>query len=740
MDHNIHHTKFHHFLDNSLNEQQRSAVIPPRGIFLVCAGAGSGKTRVITARITNLILAEKVEPGSIIALTFTNKAGNEMKERMASFLGNETNLPFVGTFHSYCLRLLKSYSYLHKRPNFSIMDEDDQEKIIRSLIQKYGLQKKVTPRTILSAISRLKNGSCDGRVNLSGISDPIMVQMYSSYEAEKAKANCFDFDDLLLETLILFKNNPDFRSRYQEQIRHLLVDEYQDTNKVQHALLSAVSLNLHSKFALDSLCVVGDEDQSIYSWRGATVTNILNFKHEFDQVHSITIEQNYRSANAILDVAHQIISHNQQRNPKRLWSTKSGHDRVRILDCSSSFQEGEVVVAYAKTLLSHHSKISFATLYRSHYQSRALEEALVRSSIPYRIIGGIRFYDRQEVKDILAYLRLVLNPFDRLALLRCINAPSRGLGEKFQDLFIETWDNNPALPFQGIAALLLNQSHMTTIKANALKSFIDLFKGISSSSLAQEVVEHFINSTNYYLYLKNSFEQEESRSKIENLKELLAALSLMAERGILSIESFLEEVSLVQDYKNSSPDDSIVCLMTLHSAKGLEFEDVVITGLEEGVLPSSHSLYNSELLEEERRLCYVGITRAKERLLITHTKYRHTWGQATVQRISRFVNELSGDIVSRIDANSWSARRLEIFFEGWLTQKTPKIQSNTDSIFSHVQSEPNEIQWSIGQKVRHASFGLGTIKKTETKDNKIFYLTVEFPIGIRKVSSNFITT
>lgn len=656
--------QFQTFFDTQLNPEQQHAVAQRDGILLVCAGAGSGKTRVITARMTHLMLVHEIPPHAIVALTFTNKAAREMKERIGTFLPGY-QLPYVGTFHSYCLRLLKIYRHLLPYQEFSILDEDDKEKMLKMIINAYGLTKRVTVKTLAGAISQHKN-------SLLGISDPLLEELCSVYEREKTNAHCLDFDDLLLEVLKLFRTNASFKKDFQHKIRHVLVDEYQDTNRVQHALLQQITQDGSTQFAIDSLCVVGDEDQSIYSWRGATIQNIVYFKRDFPQAIHITISQNYRSVQAILDTANAVIEHNSIRNPKKLWSHKIGNDRIRRIQCSSSYQEGDIVAYLARLHIQIHKRThdipyrTIAVLYRSHYQSRALEEALIRASVPYKIIGGVRFYDRQEIKDLLAYMRLIANPFDRISLVRIINVPARGLGDKFIETLIRLWDEQPFLDGFQILQHMLTHKLVAGIRAESVRLFIALFHGCTRHDEVQKIAEYLIEKTAYIAYLKEHFSQEDAQVKIGNVKELLNAIAAFSRTSQepFTLEQFLEEVALLQEHSTDQATHDYISLMTLHAAKGLEFDTVIVTGLEENILPSSHAASTQDALEEERRLLYVGITRAREWLLFTHVRYRYLFGAMTDQRTSRFVYELP-ESINTIDCSQWDAMDMQSYIRDW---------------------------------------------------------------------------
>ena len=655
------------FLETNLNSEQRRAVTHQTGSILVVAGAGSGKTRVITARITNLILNQKIPAQTIVALTFTNKAALEMRERIGHFLGNQETLPFIGTFHSYCVRLLRQNQKLLDNPFFSILDDTDQQKLISGIIQRNDLQKKITARQVAYQISHIKNNTIDPtNPALDTISNPLVHEIYTAYEHEKRANKSLDFDDLLLETLKLFKKNKQFKEQFQTRIRHILVDEYQDTNVVQHSLLKEMAQS-HNITTADSICVVGDEDQSIYSWRGATVTNILNFKHDFPDTTVVKIEQNYRSVQPILDAANNVIQNNYNRNPKTLWSERKGTDRIRTLTCLSEYQEADVI-AQLLTIGQQQKKLdTFAVLYRTHAQSRAIEEALIKNTIPYKIIGGTQFYERKEIRDILAYLRLVINPFDRASLFRVINTPSRGLGAQFEEQFYTEWHNEPFLTFADLINRLIATEAITPTKQKGLKKFLHVLADIEPHSLPSVAAVQIITRSEYVSYIKEAYDPEDARARVENIQELLDAIKHAESQGTRTITEFIEEITLMQE-KSSKQDEKYapVLLMTLHAAKGLEFDTVILAGLEEGLLPSTRSMNSTETLEEERRLFYVGITRAKERILLTQAKYRYTYGQMVDQAPSRFVGEIPQPLLHQQDCFYWKPAQIYTYFSDWL--------------------------------------------------------------------------
>ncbi len=749
------------FIDSiSLNEQQRKAVVHKKGPLLVIAGAGSGKTRVITARIAHLIIQNQVQPYAIIALTFTNKAANEMKERIATIIGKGVELPFVGTFHSYCVRLLKENAELVEAPFISILDEDDKKKLIGGILKRNNLHKQISARQASYRISQMKNKTIDiTKPSHTLFDNPLMPDIFTAYEKEKEDSKCLDFDDLLLESVTLFKKNRSFKKQYQQKIKHILVDEYQDTNIVQHALLKQMSLS-GKKSTLDSICAVGDEDQSIYSWRGATIKNILNFKKDFSGTKTIKIEQNYRSVQPILEVANKVIKHNKLRNHKNLWSDKPAKNRVTVLTCVSEYQEADSIVHLVNINKDHEKKDQIAVLYRTHAQSRAIEEALLKNSIPYKIIGGVQFYERKEIKDLLAYLKLIVNPFDHASFFRIVNTPARGLGNKFEDLFHTRWKQEPFLTFKQIAQALIDEKAVKGTKLVMLKQFIDAFESISPTDKPSESIEKIITKIKYITYIKNNYEKEDADTRLQNINELVNAMKHFELNKVDNITLFLEEVTLLQE-KNIADDDqeNKVLLMTLHAAKGLEFDIVILAGLEEGILPTSRALYEDDsALEEERRLFYVGITRAKERLIFTHTKFRYTYGQMVDQLSSQFLEELPQKLITNHDCSYWNSGQFRQFFADFLGIRheieisTPSFKERrkqfksilakkikNSKISKKTETSSSDSEWKLNRPVSHKKYGTGLIQKVETKNcDKV--ITVKFKIGMKKIMSKFLQT
>lgn len=724
---------FDTFLATELNAPQRQAVTQPSGSILVIAGAGSGKTRIITARITHLIVKQAVNPSAIVALTFTNKAAQEMRSRVTHFMQAPTPGLFVGTFHSYCLRLLREYGHLIDLTHFSIIDEADQEILLKKIVTKTGAQ-SLSPRQAAHAISLIKNS--DGIEQQDA--NAYILDVYHNYEREKTASNCLDFDDLLLKVLELFDRNADFAHAFHQRIRHILVDEYQDTNVVQHKLLKKMAI-VNNKNTLDSLCIVGDEDQAIYSWRGATVENIVHFDREVADTTIITIEQNYRSVKPILDAANHLITHNSSRHPKKLWSNRPGANCIAHLMCASEYQEAELVARYALTHRKHTTQAPLAILYRTHFQSRALEEALLRHSIPYVIIGGIRFYDRKEIKDLLAYVRLIVNPFDRIAWARAINCPSRKLGEKFSDLFESHWNQQPFATFIDITHKLLATQQLKPQQHKNLQDFLSVFENLDSTCTISVALELIVERTRYVDYLNNEYDSEDAHERVQNVKELLYATASYANTHESdTVEFFLQEIMLMQEQQTKTSTNSAqpILLMTLHAAKGLEFDTVIITGLESGLLPSAKSLGDQANLEEERRLLYVGITRAQNKLLLLQAENRHIFGTLVYQTPSPFLAELPSTIIHE-QCSYWSEAQLATFcltfFTGTLPASTPARRAEP----LQSQKVPH---WKKYQAVKHSTFGIGVIQEIEERSDNSAYLTIQFKQGTKRIASSFVTS
>lgn len=744
-----------HFLYQELNKPQQDAVLHNAGPLLVIAGAGSGKTRVITTRIIHLLTHHSTPAYSLVALTFTNKAAQEMRSRIAHILGESIPLPFIGTFHAYCLQLIKKYRHLIETPFNSILDADDQKKLIQDILKKNNLHKQFSHTTIAYQISFIKNKYSQPQEIKKNISNPLIYEIYAAYETEKSLSKCFDFDDLLVHTVRLFEKNASFRAEFQQTVRHILVDEYQDTNGVQNMLLKLMSLD-KQRLAIDSICAVGDEDQSIYSWRGADVTNIHNFTQDFADTTIIKIEQNYRSVEPILHVANAVINHNTKRIPKYLWSEKKADNRIKMFTCVSEYQEAEAIVQLNVVLKEHMPEKNCAVLYRTHSQSRSIEEALIKGSIPYIIIGGIQFYERKEIKDILAYLKLVANPHDRTSLSRVINVPTRGLGEKFEEQLHDYWSQEPFLSFQELIRLILADATLPPLKHATLNSFLLIFSDISAHTTPSVAIEKIIKATQYKTYIQNKFDKQEATERLANIDELIKAAVHFEHQNIDTVSLFLEEVTLLQE-KNKATDDqeNKVTLMTLHAAKGLEFDMVILPGLEEQILPSSRSLETDESLEEERRLLYVGITRAREYLLILHAQFRSHYGQMTSSLPSRFLDELPKNQIKAETCSYWKASQFNSAFKKWFNidvqesiitfgHHVPKPLMHAQVPLNQPSAKPSIAKtvktiFKPLQPVKHDTYGIGIVQKEEKRADGSLCVTVKFKDGTKKIIASFLT-
>jgi len=757
---------FNNFLQSDLNKEQLKAVTIPSGAILVIAGAGSGKTRIITSRIANLIINESADPKTIVALTFTNKAAEEMKNRVTNFLNRKTDIPFVGTFHSFCLSLLRSNPSISPFAQFSILDEDDKSSLLKKILKKYNLEKQVSVAQLKSHISNLKNSQLSA--DDIKATPPMFQELYNEYEKEKNNIHCLDFDDLLLTILNIFHSNQEFKAKFQNKVKHILIDEYQDTNVIQHNLLKYMSLTNDKEVALTSICAVGDEDQSIYSWRGAVVENMLKFQDDFSPIVKVKIEQNYRTVEPILNAANKLISNNKIRNEKNLWSTKKAKNRILVLINKSDYQESDNITSTIKKFKENNPQKTLAILYRTHFQSRIIEEALINNKIPYQIIGGVQFYQRKEIKDLIAYLRLVVNPYDKVSFFRTINCPARGLGEQFENLAMEEWNNNPFFDFKELLQYILNNTSQPQKKAEAISHFLEIFKELKPKGKTSEIINDILEETDFYNHLRTAYETEDSMDKIDNVKELCRAIENFESKAQSAIqvysledeahneinntlEHFLAEIALIEEKASKqNQDENRIKMMTLHAAKGLEFDAILITGLEEGLFPSARSLYTGESLEEERRLFYVGMTRAKEWLILSWAKQRNTFGQISDQIESRFLGEIPETFLTKLNSYKETfystESHIKDFFEGKEISDKSNIfiQTLKTEYKSTYKKEtkifPSKVTsiWQTNQLVSHSSFGVGVVKKVEKKDSENFTLTVQFKNGEKKVLSSFL--
>jgi DNA helicase-2/ATP-dependent DNA helicase PcrA len=642
---------------NDLNPVQQEAVKAANGPVMIIAGAGSGKTRVLTYRIAHLISCG-VPPHQILALTFTNKAANEMRNRVVHLVGDQAKDLWMGTFHSVFARILRREAEaLSYTRSFTIYDSDDSLQLVKRIMERLNLSRdQFNPNAIRSRISAAKNQLIDPKQYAElarDLFDEKAAAVYAEYQKQLLKNNAMDFDDLLVNPIHLFEQKPDRLERYQYRFKFILVDEFQDTNRAQYVVTKQLSARQRN------ICVVGDDAQSIYSFRGADIQNILNFSKDFADCQTFRLEQNYRSTKSILAAADRLIRFNYQQIPKSLWTSNGQGENVCIVECSDDREEGlQVVEIVRDEILREKLDLKdFAVLYRTNAQSRSLEDALRRNSIPYTIVGGIRFYERKEIKDVLAYLRVIVNPKDEESLNRIINFPPRGIGETS----LERVQSYAALRGIGLYATLKERDKISDLQdrsKRALGEFIDFLerhRSLRSQVSLSEFVRSLVDELGILPILKEEHTTE-SMNRWENVQELLSAISEFAdEHPEGTLEEFLEEVSLVSDIDTYEGTRNAVTLMTLHSSKGLEFPVVVITGVEEGLLPFYSSTIEETALEEERRLFYVGITRAERSLYLTYTRMRYRFGEATYLNQSRFLSEIGSDNVTVKQSRSLSS-------------------------------------------------------------------------------------
>jgi DNA helicase-2/ATP-dependent DNA helicase PcrA len=682
----------------NLNEQQREAIQTTEGPLLVIAGAGSGKTRVLTTRIAYLIEEKGIAPQNILAITFTNKAAKEMRDRVVKMLGPIAYQIQISTFHSFGLTIMKeNYAQLGYKKEFTILDSDDSLSIIKKIMKNMNLDSKAyNPKNVKNKISSAKNEMMTPE-ELSRFSacdfDEKVVEIFSEYNKKLKANNSLDFDDLLLKPIELFNENPSILEQYQERFHYILIDEYQDTNEVQYILTKMLSKKRKN------LCVVGDESQSIYAFRGSNYRNILNFEKDYPNCKIILLEQNYRSTKTILNAANDVIKNNKQRKDKRLWTDNHEGDKVVYKKCIDEKEEAASVASEIGNLIIQGEKLEdIAVLYRTNAQSRTIEEAMLKDNIPYKVVGSFYFYNRKEVKDLIAYLRLIYNSNDDVSLIRIINSPKRGIGQK-------TIDN---LVSEAATLGISMYEALSSPKELQFKALIESMKLASQNMSLTEIVELVLEQSGLRkeLELENSLEAE---AKIENLDEFKSITKNFEERyGIISLEDFLAEISLVSDVEEHKDNNEVVTLMTIHSAKGLEFKYVFVIGMEEGVFPHSRSLFDSGELEEERRLCYVAITRAKEKLWLLGAKRRTLYGLDNMNPVSRFVKEIS---------------------EEYLDMQDLDIMNFNSKSFARSRIDET-VEYSCGEKVMHDDFGEGVIVSV---DKSILTVAFPHPYGIKKL-------
>ncbi|MBV7274367.1 DNA helicase PcrA [Clostridiaceae bacterium UIB06] len=738
-----------------LNKEQYDAVVTINGPILILAGAGSGKTRVLTHRIAHMIKDLNIYPSKVLAITFTNKAAGEMKERIRSLVGSDVDNMWVSTFHSSCVRILRrEIDKLGYNKNFAIYDSYDQKVLIKQCMEELRINDKdITDKEIINKIGEQKDNLISPeqfkRENQQNFRMDKIADLYVLYQKKLKSNNALDFDDLIYKTVDLFKKNPDVLEFYQRKFQYIMVDEYQDTNKSQYELVKLLAA------AHRNICVVGDDDQCIYEWRGADIRNILDFEKDYPEAKVIKLEQNYRSKGNILKAANNVIKNNAQRKSKVLRTESDQGEKIKIYRAYSDIDEGMYVSAQIKKIKEEQNRRykDFAILYRTNAQSRVFEDIFMKSNIPYRIVGGLKFYDRKEIKDIMAYLKFINNPLDDVSLRRIINVPKRSIGdatvEKVQE-FASSMDECMYSVLLDIEEVLkLSTRTISSIKkfVSLVNSFIRSRDAVSVSSLIKEILE----TTGYLEELKNSKDLE-ALSRIENLKELVsAAAEFESTSEDKSLSAFLEKVTLVSDIDNFDQDADSVVMMTVHSAKGLEFPTVFMVGMENGIFPGNQAFNDFAEMEESRRLCYVGITRAEEMLYMTSAENRRVFGKTVAYSESDFIREISAELIEydnpiKKSFGKFGTSMNNNFSNGFNKNSFTNFQapvrnvsvSYTNMANSKKNKEDKEGSLKlenikVGIKVKHLKFGIGTIVSV-SKVGEDVKLTIAFDkMGIKNL-------
>ncbi|MEU3410071.1 MULTISPECIES: DNA helicase PcrA [unclassified Streptomyces] len=719
-----------------LNENQRAAVVHAGSPLLIVAGAGSGKTRVLTHRIAHLLAERNVHPGQILAITFTNKAAGEMKERVEQLVGPRANAMWVMTFHSACVRILRRESKkLGFTSSFSIYDAADSKRLMALVCRDLDLDpKRFPPKSFSAKISNLKNELIDEEDFAAQAADGFektLAQAYALYQSRLREANALDFDDLIMTTVNLLRAFPDVAEHYRRRFRHVLVDEYQDTNHAQYALVRELVGTGERAGAADTppdehdippaeLCVVGDADQSIYAFRGATIRNILQFEEDYPDATTILLEQNYRSTQTILSAANAVIERNESRRPKNLWTNAGQGARITGYVADTEHDEAQFVADEIDRLVdAGEARASdVAVFYRTNAQSRVFEEVFIRVGLPYKVVGGVRFYERKEVRDVLSYLRVLANPEDSVPLRRILNVPKRGIGERAEAM-IDALAQREKISFPQALKRVDEAYGMAARSTNAVKRFNTLMEElrtiVESGAGPATVLEAVLERTGYLAELQSSTDPQDE-TRIENLQELAAvALEFEQERGEGeqgTLSDFLEQVALVAD-SDQIPDEEdgggVITLMTLHTAKGLEFPVVFLTGMEDGVFPHMRALGQTKELEEERRLAYVGITRARERLYLTRSALRSAWGQPSYNPPSRFLEEIPPAHVEWKRTGATAAAPASGIAASLSSTRSRSSASGASGFATRRTAEKPTVALSVGDRVTHDQFGLGTV-------------------------------
>ncbi len=749
------------FLD-SLNPEQREAVLHTNGPLLILAGAGSGKTRVITFRIAHLIGEGHAAPDEVLAVTFTNKAAEEMRTRVEQLLGDARRPVWMSTFHSLCARLLRREGpAIGLTRDFVIYDSSDQISVVKQALKSLDIDDKlIQPRAALSRISQAKNKmETPDQMKSSGwgLRDQQIAKVYEVYRRVLDDAGALDFDDLLLKTVDLFEGNEQVRERYARKFKYIMIDEYQDTNRPQYMLIKRLA-ELHR-----NLCVVGDPDQSIYKWRGADLKNILDFETDFPEAVIVRLEQNYRSTQVILDAASAVISQNRGRKEKKLWTEKKGGEPILYMRAADEIEEADFITRAVREARQKDANTMVAVLYRTNSQSRAIEDALMREGVPYRTIGGVRFYERKEIKDVLAYLRLVINPHDDVSFRRVVNVPTRGIGKTVMEALdaVDLADADsdvPPLLAVGLDPVVSRQSmwarmHVLIEKKlsqpraiQSLKTFRDVIVSLANDASHIGVAAVIARALDDSGYLKDLREErsEDAEARIENLMELVSAAREYEGRDDeASLGGFVDRLSLLSEAdEEDGAKEARVWMMSMHAAKGLEFPIVIVAGMEEGLFPHARSLQSDEDIEEERRICYVCLTRARERLILTSAARRRVFGEYQSTEPSRFLDEIPAELVRKLEAvthaPSWATPRYELRNPYGRRSPAPSAREQPTKTYAYEDEDQSAAAVKLGQKVRHKQFGVGTVVGIEEHGDDDHKITVRFAsVGTKKLIAKF---
>lgn len=718
-----------------LNPKQREAVTHTQGPLLVLAGAGSGKTTVLVNRIAYIIEHEHVSPFNILAITFTNKAAREMYDRVLQIMGDMAEDMWISTFHSACVKILRRTIHLLGYDNdFVIYDSQDTATLIKECLKELNMDEKLFPKKLVSSvISKAKDNMQDvdafRTLNSKNYFNLKVAEVYELYQRKLKRNNALDFDDIVLNTVKIFMENPDILENYQKRFKYILVDEYQDTNNVQYMLISLLAQGSRN------ICVVGDDDQSIYKFRGANIQNILGFEDEFGDACVIKLEQNYRSTQNILDTANRVIANNRGRKPKALWTDNDRGEMVKIFTAENEYDEGRFIAEQIEQLVREGGKYSDAAiLYRTNSQSRAIEDQLMRNAVPYKVLAGLRFYDRKEIKDIIAYLRVIHNQNDSVSLKRIINEPKRGIGAAT----VEKAEELAELQNVSVYDVIKNADAYDVLSRSAAKlsafcQIIEALKKAEDGMTVTEFAARVLRDSGYSAALERE-DTVEARTRLENLQEFMSVTAeYEKENPDSALGGFLEEISLVADIDNYDEDQDCVVMMTIHSAKGLEFPTVFLTGMEEGLFPSARSESEDDI-EEERRLCYVAITRAKNRLYITNTERRTIFGKTTANRQSRFLKEVPMEYTEDL---SRKRTKIQQGISNGIAERMQKERERMNRQTAAGGDVPKQQSFAPGDIVMHKKFGRGIVVEAQAF-GKDMRLAVSFDsVGMKQLMAAF---